>query len=186
MNEKVNELIRHAVNLILQKDNFAIKAKQNAPRPVHAYATVDLVSEAPNGQPDSEITKSISGRSVIENTFLRSFVISLVFYKRRAMENARKTHMGMFRESVQSVLSAGGLGLVRLTDILHLPEPINATWENRAQFDMHLSSVMSDIETVNSIISASIDGEYQGTGEPISMRIEGGYDGYSSVKRGKC
>lgn len=173
--ETLNKAVRDIINNILEINNYAIKAKQNAPRPTDPYSSVDVMSIRRMGleeqelkdQPDPELDIEYTAKGHREVTF------SLQFYFANAMDNALKVHIGLVRFSIGDILRAANLGLVTRSEVRDISEPLENGWEERAQLDMVLSALGTDEEIVRSIQSVSISGEYQerGISTPITIEV---------------
>lgn len=173
LEETINKLLRDIVNLILVSSEYAIKAKQNAPRPSGAYAAIDFVNDTGMGweqriytdnQLDLDITETIQGA--------REIMMSIGFYRDDSIDNARKVRTAVIRESIQELLSAAGLGLVGRSEVRQIDEQFENGWEKRAQFDIVLSAVGEDSDVIRSIQSVDIAGEFQARGLSYNLNIE--------------
>ena len=172
--EALNKLVRDAVDLLLEEPGYTIKAKQKgAPRPQGAYASVDfLTSESigweqrifENNQQGVDLTETISG--------LRNITLSINFYRGNAMDDSRKVRTALIRESIQSLFSSAGVGLVSRSEVRDLDEPLDDGWEQRSEFDLVLNTVGTDSDIVKSILTADIAGEFQARGLEYNFNVE--------------
>jgi len=174
MEEAINKLVRDSINLVLGLPGYTIKAKQeDAPRPKGAYAVVDFLTgesigweqrNFTNNQADLDLTESISG--------LRNITMSINFYRDNAMDNSRKVRTALVRESIQSLFSEAGVGLVSRSEVRDIDSPTQDGWEERSQFDLVLNVVGTDSDIVQSILVADIAGRYQFRGLEYNSTIE--------------
>lgn len=174
LEEAINKLVRDAVDLLLEEPGYTIKAKQKgAPRPRGPYASVDFLAGESlgweqrvfeNNQSNSDLTENISG--------LRNITMSINFYRGDAMDNARKVRTSLVRESIQSLFSSAGVGLVSRSEIRDLDEPLQDGWEKRSQFDLVLNTVGRDSDIVRSIMTADIASEFQARGLNYNFNVE--------------
>lgn len=174
LEEAINKLVRDAVDLLLEQPGYTIRSKQKgAPRPQGAYAAVDFVTSESLGweqrifednDSDPDLTEYISG--------LRNITMSINFYRQDAMDNARKVRTALVRESIQSLFSQAGVGLVSRSEVRELDEPRDSGWEQRSEFDLVLNTVGTDSDVVRSILTADIAGEFQARGLVYNFNIE--------------
>lgn len=174
LEEAVNKLVRDSVDLVLERPGYTIKAKQpNAPRPTGGYAAVDFVTGQSlgweqrtfeNNESDPDLTENIKG--------LRNITMSINFYRDNAMDNSRKVRTGLIRESVQSLFSAAGVGLVSRSEVRDIDEPRDSGWEERSEFDLVVNVVGSDSDIVRSILAVDIQGEFQARGLAYNFNVE--------------
>ena len=172
--ETINKFIRDITNLLVETADYAIKSKQSgAPRPTGDYADVDMVTDMnigweqrvlENNQGDDDLTENISG--------MREITMSVNFYRTLAIDNAKKVRTGLFRESIQQLFSAAGLGLISRSAVREISEPLENGWEERAQFDIVLSAVGTDSDIIRSILSVDMAGQYQTHGLTYNFNIE--------------
>jgi hypothetical protein len=173
----INELVRDLINTILNKEDFAILAKDNGLRPIEAYADVDIMIDTAigweskildNRQVDPDIDQTIEGA--------REIMVSIGFYRDdeddTAMDNARRTRTGFMRETSLAALRAVNMGLTSRSEVRDISEVLEAEWEKRAQFDLTLSAIGTDAEILRSIESGSISGEFQTPGNSIPISVE--------------
>lgn len=174
LEEAINKLIRDTVDLVLGEPGYTIKAKQpDAPRPTGAYAAVDFVAgqslgweqrEYANNESDPDLTETIKG--------LRNITMSINFFRDNAMDNSRKVRTGLVRESVQSLFSAAGVGLVSRSEVRDIDEPRDSGWEERSEFDLVVNVVGTDSDIVRSILAVDIAGEFQARGLAYNFNVE--------------
>lgn len=174
LEESLNKLVRDAVDLLLEQPGYTIKAKQKgAPRPQGAYATVDFLAGESlgweqrvfeNNNLDPDLTEKISG--------LRNITMSINFYRDNAMDNSRKVRTALVRESIQSLFSQAGVGLVSRSEVRDLDEPLQDGWEQRSEFDLVLNTVGTDSDVVRSVMAVDIVSEFQARGLKYNFNIE--------------
>lgn len=174
LEEAINKLVRDAVNLILELPNYSIKAKQtDAPRPTGAYAVVDFLSDESLGWEQRDYTDNTSDPDLTESiSGLRNITMSINFYRGDAMNNSRKVRTGLVRESIQSLFSQAGVGLVSRSDVRDIDEPTDDGWEERSEFDLVLNTVGTDSDVVRSILAVDIAGEFQDRGLKYNFNVE--------------
>lgn len=174
LEETINKLVRDTVDLLLEQPGYTIKAKQKgAPRPQGAYASVDFVTGESlgweeriytNNQGDPDLTENISG--------LRNITMSINFYRDNSMDNSRKVRTGLVRESIQSLFSLAGVGLVSRSEVRELDEALADGWEPRSEFDLVLNTVGTDSDVVRSILAVDIASEFQSRGLDYNFNVE--------------
>lgn len=170
--ETLNKAVRDIVNTIISP-NFAIKAKQNAPRPTSAYCSVDTTLISSVGieekiDTDRTIDPDIDSR----REGYREIMFSLNFYFDNAMDNAEQVKIGFTRNSILEILWSADLGLLTRSEVRDLSEVLENGWEERAQFDLRLSAVGTDDDIIRSILTADISGDFQTRGKSIPISIE--------------
>lgn len=169
----LNKYIRDIVNLILEESDYTIAAKQDAPRPVGPYATVDFVSDTGVGL--SERTYANRGTDLdldITHDSLRDVMFSINFYRDVAIDNARWVHLGLVRESVLLLLTSANIGLIRRSEVREISEALENGWEERAQMDIFLSIVGTDTEVMRTISSVDIAGQFEARDLIYNFNIE--------------
>lgn len=169
--ETINEFIRDTINTIIGTPGFAIKAKDNGPRPIGPYADVDFLADLSIGWEQKE--QEDSGLDV-SNTIMgaREITFSIGFYRDSAKDNARKVRTAFNRQTVYESLFLAKLGLVARSEVRDVSERLEENWEERAQFDLTLSAVGSDEEIIRAIQFVTIDGEFQTRGKSIPISVE--------------
>lgn len=174
LEETINKLIRDIVNLLLNSPEYTIKSKQkDAPRPASDYADVDLVSDTAVGweqfkYEDRDTDNKLDGTSKV----IHRIIMSIGFYRTNAIDNARKVHQGFTRESIQSLFRQAGIGLIKRSEVREISEPLENGWEERAQFDIFLSAVGTDVDLIESIGSIDIASEFQSRNLTYNFNVE--------------
>ena len=174
LEETINKLLRDTVNLILGDSSFTVSAKQkDAVRKSGPYADVDFTSDTSIGWEQRSLEDNIADLDVTETIEgNREIMMSIGFYRAGAVDNARKVRTAVIRESVQDLFRSVKLGLVRRSDVREISEPLASGFEERAQFDIVLSTIGSDSDIITSIQSIDIAGEFQARGIPYNFNIE--------------
>ena len=173
LEETINKLIRDTINLVLSVPGYAIKAKQNAPRPTGSYASVDFISDRNIGWEQHELVDNLIDLDITENiSGLREITISIDFFRDSSIDYSRKVRTALVRQSVQELFSAAGVGLVKRTEVREISEPLENGWEERSQFDLTLSAVGTDLDIIKSIQSVEISGDAQFNGNSYNTIIE--------------
>jgi hypothetical protein len=174
LEETINKLLRDTTDLLLSSPGYTIKAKQkDAPRPTGDYGDVDFVSDTGLGWEQFQYEdRDLDSKLDITSKGIRQIMMSIGFYRNSSVDNARKVHQGMTRESVQSLFRQAGLGLTRRSEVREISESLENGWEERAQFDIFLSAVGTDADLVESIGSVDISGEFQARGLTYNFNIE--------------
>ncbi len=163
LEESINKLLRDTTDLLLGSQGYTIKAKQkNAPRPRNAYGDVDFVTANSIGWEQSQY-KNRQGDEMIDisSQVMREVMMSINFYRDNAIDNANKVHLGIVRESIQTLFRQAGIGLLSRSEVREISESLENGWEERAQFDVFLSVVGEDEDVINSIGSIDISSEFQ-------------------------
>lgn len=171
--EVINKFIRDVINLVLVTSGFAIRGKPNSPRPKGDYAIVEFMSDTGLGWEQQQVVNR-GGDDDLDETIegLRELMFSISFYRDESIDNARNVRTRFVRESVQTLLKAASLGLIRRSEVRSFSEPLENGWETRAQFDLFLSAVGSDTDIVRSILAVDIAGEFQARGLVYNFTIE--------------
>ena len=99
-------------------------------------------------------------------------MIIIGFYRNSSIDNARKVHSGLVRESVQALFREAGIGLIRRSEVREISETLENGWEERGQLDIFLSAVGTDTDLVRSIESVDMAGEFQARGLIYNFNIE--------------
>lgn len=174
LEETINKLLRDTVDLLLASPGYTIKAKQkDAPRPTGNYGDVDFVSDTGLGWEQSEYENSDIGPDLDNTTKgMRQIMMSIGFYRDNSIDNARKVHQGVTRESIQMLFRQAGIGLIRRSEVREISEPLENGWEERAQFDIFLSAVGTDTDIVMSMQSVDMAGQFQARGLIYNFNIE--------------
>lgn len=174
LEETINKLVRDTVDLLLTSPGYTIKAKQKgAPRPISGYGDVDFVSDTGLGWEQFEYQNRIADQDLdTTSKGMRQIMMSIGFYRDSSIDNARKVRSGLVRESIQSLFREAGIGLIRRSEIREISEPLENGWEERAQFDIFLSAVGTDVDLVRSIESVDMAGEFQARGLIYNFNIE--------------
>ena len=111
-----------------------------------------------------DLTEYISG--------LRNITMSINFYRANAMDNSRKVRIGLVRESIQSLFSYAGVGLVSRSEVRDIDSPTDDGWEERSQFDLVLNTVATDQDIVRSIQAIDMASEFQYRGLKYNFNTE--------------
>ena len=173
LEETLNKLIRDVVNDLLSLPGYAIKAKQNAPRPTGSYGDVDFLSDRSIGWEQRNQVDNIADPDIAESiTGAREITMSLGFYRDNAMDNARAVRTGLFRQSTTDLFRSAGVGLASRSEIRDISEPLENAWEKRSQFDIVINAVGTDVDIINSILAISISGNFETRGKSIPISIE--------------
>ena len=174
LEEAINKLVRDVVNLVLETPGYTIKAKQeDAPRPQGAYAVVDFLASESLGWEQRIFKDNVDNLDVTEYiSGLRNITMSINFYRANAMDNSRKVRIGLVRESIQSLFSSAGVGLVSRSEVRDIDSPTDDGWEERSQFDLVLNTLATDQDIVKSIQAIDITSEVQYRGPKYTFNIE--------------
>lgn len=175
LSEAILNLVGDIVDLIVGVDGFSIFAKQDTtnPRPQGSYADLDLVSDTSIGWEERNQVDNVSDDDITETLQgAREIMVSIGFYRDGSMDNARKVRTAFNRESVLGMLRAADMGLVSRSVVRDISEVLESNWERRAQLDVTLSAVGTDEDIINSILSVSIEGEFQTSGGSIPITAE--------------
>lgn len=171
--ETINKFVRDSINYIVDINNYSIAAKQNAPRPVTSYASVDIMLIKQIGWEESTFvdrTADVDIDETVEGS--REIMCSLQFYRDDAIDNASKVRIGLLRNSIQEQFRASDLGLVSRSDVRDISEPLENGWEKRAQLDIVLSATGTDNDIVRSIQTLTIVGDFQTRDKQVPINIE--------------
>lgn len=175
--EIVESALYDWLNQSLELDDHIIFSDQNVPQPEYPYATLKRISEIEEGG-DSEVryrTLDIDGNEVVDPAdayknqaiFYESILLtfSVQFYVdarsgandpiSNAMALASKAKRALSLNSIQEILTAGGLSVVNEGTINDTSVVVNGEWVSRASMDVvfRTASVMTEevdiIEKVN-------------------------------------
>lgn len=170
LEENLNKFMRDIIDQIIGTAGFAIKAQQpqspeqqSAPRPEGLYASVHIVSinkvgweeETFENQPDPDLDL------VSTRQGWREILYSLNFYRTNSMDAALAVQIGLMRNSVLESITAVKLGLGQRSDVRDISEALDSGWEERAQFDVTMTTVASDTDIVTAIEEVNIDGRFE-------------------------
>ena len=174
LEEPINKLVRDVVNLVLETPGYTIKTKQEgAPRPQGAYAVVDFLASESLGWEQRIFKDNVDNLDVTEYiSGLRNITMSINFYRANAMDNSRKVRIGLVRESIQSLFSSAGVGLVSRSEVRDIDSPTDDGWEERSQFDLVLNTVATDQDIVRSIQAIDMASEFQYRGLKYNFNTE--------------
>lgn len=151
-NTEIENILYGWINGLLGMD--AIFAYPSAPRPTTSYVLINFISNIELGEPD---TKSVAGAlETSDNTYSTptSITVSVNTYYDGAYQKAVDIINSLMKLEVTEYLSISGLGFLSSTQIQKLPEEINQTWEERAQFDIDFfvrREVTENIEAIKKI-----------------------------------
>jgi len=174
LDEDLNKLIRHSIDLILDSPGFAIKAKQkDAPRPLGAYATVDFLTDLSVGWEESNYTNRTEDPDLDQKLEgFREYTVSINVFRDSARDNARRIRTGLVRDTVMDLFYSVGAGLGVRSNVRELSDTVNGTWEDRAQLDVTLHAIGADESITRSIEALSIAGDYQVGSQSTEITIE--------------
>lgn len=168
----LNDAMRQIVNSVISAD-FAIKAKQNAPRPNGSYASVDVMSIVRRGYDEQILTDRIIDLDIDSDLIgFREINYSIQFYRDNAISNAMKLQQAIARYSVNEFLNAAKLGLGRRSDVRDISAILENGYEERAQIDITLHAIDTDQEIIRSIQGVTISGIYETRDQQIPITIE--------------
>lgn len=172
LEEAINQLIRHTVDDIVGNTGYSIRAKEkDALRPNEvSYADVDVLIDTTLGWEEKVISETdVEGGIEVNYSSLREIMVSVNFYRANAMDNARRTHVGLVRQSTISRFTASKIGLIRRSEVRQISESLENSWEERAQIDIFLSSVSSDSEIISCIEAISISASHNAVQHQIEI-----------------
>lgn len=170
--ETLNKAVRDVVNLIIGS-SFAIKSKQNAPRPIAPHCVVDTTTITSVGTEELKIVdRDIDPDIDSTRSGYREIMFSLNFYFDNALDNAEQVRIGLTRNSILENLRAAKLGLGTRSVVRDLSETLENGWEERAHFDFILHAIGTDDDIITSIAAVLINGEFQTRGTSIPITIE--------------
>tara|TARA_R110000744_G_scaffold111795_1_gene209984 strand:- start:335 stop:874 length:540 start_codon:yes stop_codon:yes gene_type:complete len=171
--ETLNKIVREIVDIIIGTNGYTIAAKQNAPRPAGAYASVDAVLIKQLGWEESTLTDRLLDDDIDEHIEgSREVMYSIQFFREDAISNASSVQTGVIRTTIQDKLRAADLGLVSRSDVRDISEALENGWETRAQFDFVLSATGTDDDIITSIMEANISGNFETRGNQLPIDIE--------------
>lgn len=171
--EAVNSLLRTVINAIIDVSGFAIRAnQQNAPRPTGAYADVNLISDVNVGWERSKFTNRDDGDLDQSIKGFRNLTYNLGFYRDNAIDNCRLVRTALNRETIQDLFRAANVGVGFRSQVRNIPQTLEDTWEERAQFDLTVNIIGEDADIVTTIESVIIDYESQQCGNTYISTIE--------------
>jgi len=170
----LNKIVRDIINNIVEISDFAIAAKQNAPRPATSYASVDVITINKVGWEEQELTDRVVDADVdSKREGYREVMYSLNFYRTGAYDNALKVQIGLVRQAIYEALWIAEMGLGSRSEVRDISEPLEKGWEERAQFDLVLSVIGTDEEIIRSIEQVTIQGDFEtrGTSFPVTVEV---------------
>ena len=173
LEEALNMLMRHTMNLVVGQTNYAIKSQQkDAPRPSGPYGDVLLMHDRLMGWEQIDYSNRTDMNLDVRGRGIHEVMFSLGFYRDSAIDNARRVHAGIFRESIRAMFRTAQVGLARRSEVRQISEPLESGFEERAQFDIFLSVVGVDSDIVTCIESVDMNMEYQARGLVYNSQIE--------------
>lgn len=168
------DIIRIAINTIVDIDGFTIKAKQDANRPRGAYADINLTTITRVGL-EEEVQVDRDEDPDIDSTVegYRELLFSINFYREGAKNHAMAVQTGLVRNSILEAFRAADLGLVTRSEVRDISESLENGWEERAQFDLIMSAIGTDDDIIRSIQIVNIEGNFEtrGTSIPITVGV---------------
>ncbi len=141
-----------------------IFAYPSAPRPTTSYALINVYSFTELGTEETKSTLLIDKSADVVRSIPKDVVISINIFYAGAFQYANTLTNSIDKVTVKEALYTAGLGYLKHTTVTKIPDVINKTWEERAQFDitfMVRSSTGADenIETIQKIeLTNEIDG----------------------------
>ena len=173
LEEAINKLFRDIINTITGVSGYAIRAKQNAPRPQGSYADVDFISDVSIGREQSVLVDNIGDDDITQHiTGAREIMLSLGFYRTGAMDAARQVRIGLMRQSSYETMYSAGVGINSRSVVRDISEALESGWEPRSQFDIVVNAVGTDEDIIRSILSVNIEGDFKTQGETIPVNVE--------------
>ena len=174
MEEVLNKLLRDTINLVMMSSGFAIKAEQKgAMRPVGPYASVSYISSKNLSTEEYEYDERDPVTDLDSKVKVsRSYMFSLSFFRDSSIDNANKTYIGMAKNTVQSMFSTIGVGLLERSPVRKISRVLEDTWEESSQFDVTVNVIETDEEIVKAICAATVSAEFQYRGLKYNFEIE--------------
>ena len=170
--ENINKLIRECIDTILGIPMYSIRANQDAPRPKTAYASVSISSFANVSLEETEYSDNEDGTITETIRSPRNLLVSINTYRELAKDRASAIRIGMMRSSILEKLNASNVGLGNRSEVISIPEDLGTGWEERANLTITLNIVDEDSDSINSIESVGIQGEYQSNSNITNLSIE--------------
>jgi hypothetical protein len=173
-NETINVFLRSVINLSVAQPGFAIRGKQyGAPRPIGAYASVDLLTDTSAGWEESGYTNNDLDPDVTETIRgARRIGYSINFFRQNAVDNCRHFRTFLARENIRQFFVEANLGLLTRSEVRDLTAALEDGFEERAQVDIFLSAVGSDADIVTAIETASLSGTFETRGLIFEIEAE--------------
>lgn len=174
LDEALNQLVRHSIDLILDSPGFAVRAKQkDAPRPLGAYASVDFLTDLGVGWEESNYTNRTEDPDLDQSIEgFREYTVSINVFRDSARDNARRIRTGLVRDTIIDLFYSAGVGLGVRSNVRELSETLNGTWEERAQLDVTLHVIGTDESITRSVEALTITGDYQVGSQSTEITIE--------------
>jgi len=130
----------------------------------------DITDPEIGGRFRSESEQTTNLKSTIQTPI--NEIYSINFYRDNAVDNARNVSQRFKRESIQEMLKEATLGLIAISDVREISEPLETGWEERAQFDITLNFVGSDEDIISAITSLDISAHYEMAGLVYNFNVE--------------
>lgn len=161
----LNLAVRTFIDTVISS-GYAIRASQNAPRPVNPYCTVNTISIITTGNdwvthdnevgPDTDLEETIQG--------LRLVTFSINFFKTGAYDNAALVYSALQRTSASQYFKSLNMGFSNRSNIRNVTLEVDAALEQRTQFDLDMYTTATDNEVVYAIEKTNvIVNTYNGT-----------------------
>jgi hypothetical protein len=143
-----------------------IFSNQGKPRPVDPYALINIVQNTPVGIAEHRSELLIDDS--IDRTYsnVEEVMVSINTYFANAYQNATLIKDSLARVTVTDQLYNAGLGYISATTVQDVPEIIDLTYEERAQFDCTFyvrSTDNENIETIQQIELTNLIDDYETT-----------------------
>ena len=75
----------------------------------------------------------------------------------------------MQRSSITNKLSADDVALISVSEARPISEPLESDWEERAQLDITLNYIYSDVSVIESIESVDVEGSVNGYDNTLNI-----------------
>jgi hypothetical protein len=151
-----------------------MQAQQNAARLNGPYSTVNLLSMVGVGWDDIQHEDDPESEDLIETIVgQRQITISLNFFRDNAFGQASKMRTLINGSDNTIYLQQNGLGYIRSSAIRDLTQPIDETFEPRAQIDMdfYISDVEQLILRSIAAVDMTLSAEFPGSQTEISIEV---------------
>ena len=135
---------------------------QSKPRPAGAYALVSIQSFSPVGLPGKRETAAALETVAIDYSQTYRLMASFNFYRTGAFENAGKMQDSLSAVGTIEDLQDEDLYFISMSEIRHISDVVNKSFEERHQFDVSFYVRSGTSENLEAVTKIEITDELNG------------------------
>lgn len=131
---------------------YAHQVEGGAPRQSPSVA-IQIVQSSPVSKTPLKAMTDIAAGPLFElhRSWLRSGTARADFFGPDAVTQAEELSLALSRQDVKEVMETNGITLAQVGAVLRVPDNRGVNWETRAQIDLTIRFVDSDIEEIEDI-----------------------------------